>query len=861
MLSFHRTLSFRYVRQRWSRAVLVIASIALGVATLVATRALNQCMKQATRGAVTPLAGTADLMISLADSGVPGELVDELRRAHIPGLAEIRPLVLARVGLHGLPDQGDRLAMLVGIDIDAQRMSDDNLLRIDITNPLALMPGRRPAFLGSELAGSLPPGTDRLRVRASGKVNDLAILGTIDARGPAASLGGNLIVMRLADAAAVLGKPDDVTRIDLILAPDLPEADRERARARVAEVLVGRANVRGHEDDQRAMHDVMAGLEFGFLLGGVGALVVGLFLVYNALSVTVAERRHDIGILRSLGATRPQVAGLFAVEAAILGLAGAALGVPLGLGLAELARGPIQQVLSDILMPIEAGALSVGLLDIVIAIAAGIATAQAAAIVPAIRAANQEPADAVRRVPLVHGWRLRAVQIAGSGLLILGGALCIAFREYIPAPLGGPRSGSFGGLALVLVGILLATPLLAELAAHLFAPLAPYLLGIEGRLAADNLSRSPGRTGLVIAALAAGAALMFETAGLTDSTEFAILSWVDRSIAADLFVSCNSSLAASGNSQPMQQQVGRDIAALPEVEAVLPIRFQLISFRATKVYLIALDAQQFHDLGMARPGIVGREQFPALTAPGTVICSENFAVIHKLKVGDSVTIAGKHGPLQLRIVGTVPDYTWNRGTLYLDRPRYIREFDDDLVDSFDIYLKPEADIEAVRETIARRWGAPESLVVMTRAELRQTIADVVHRLYALAYAQQIVVGLVAGLGVVTALLISVLQRRRELGLLRAVGASQRQILFTVLAEAVLMGIIGAVIGLLVGLPLEWYAVRVILFEETGFSFPVLVPWKAVGIVTALALTTAILAGLGPAVHAMRQRIAEAIAYE
>jgi len=858
MLSFHRTLGFRYIRQRWSRAALVIASIALGVATLVATRALNQCMKQATRGAITPLAGTADLMVSLADSGVPIRLVEELRRANIPGLAEVRPLVLARVSL---PDQGERPAMLVGVDIDSPRMSDDNLLKVEVTNPLALLPGRRPAFLGSELAGALPQGSDRLRVRAAGKINDLAVLGTIDARGPAASLGGSLIAMRLADAAGLLGKPDDVTRIDLILTPDLPDAERERARTRVAEVLAGRANVRGHEDDQRAMHDVMAGLEFGFLLGGVGALVVGLFLVYNALSVTVAERRHDIGILRSLGATRGQVAGLFAVEAAILGLAGAALGVPLGLGLAQLARGPIQQVLSDILMPVEAGALSVGLLDILIAIAAGIATAQAAAIVPAIRAANQEPADAVRRVPLVHGWRLRVVQIAGSGLPILGGALCIAFREYIPDALGGPRSGSFGGLALVLVGILLATPLLAELAAHLFAPLAPYLLGIEGRLAADNLSRSPGRTGLVIAALAAGAALMFETAGLTDSTEFAILNWIDRSIAADLFVSCNSSLAASGNSQPMQERIGSEMATLPGVEAVLPIRFQLINFRSTKVYLIALDAQHFHDLGMSRPGIVGRDPFPGLSRPGTVICSENFAVIHKLHVGDSVTIAGKRGPLTLRIIGTVPDYTWNRGTLYLDRPRYVRDFDDDLVDSFDVYLKPGADVEAVRETIARRWGAPESLVVMTRAELRQTIADVVHRLYALAYAQQIVVGLVAGLGVVTALLISVLQRRRELGLLRAVGASQRQILFTVLAEAVLMGIIGAVIGLLVGLPLEWYAVRVILLEETGFSFPVLVPWKAVGIVTALALATAILAGLGPAIHAMRQRIAEAIAYE
>jgi putative ABC transport system permease protein len=796
-------------------------------------------------------------MVSLGESGVPRELADELLRAKIPGLAEVRPLVLARVSL---PNLGDRSATLVGVEIDPQRAATANPWGIEtkLTNLVALLPGKRPAFVGSELASAFPDGIDVIRVRAAGQVTEVAGAGTLEARGPAATLGSTVIAMRLQDAASVLGKPDTVTRVDLILTP---EANRDRVQAQVAAVLAGRAVVRPPEDEHKAMRDVMAGLEFGFLLGGVGALVVGLFLVYNALSVTVAERRHDIGILRSLGATRGQVAGLFAVEAVLLGLAGAALGVPLGFGLAQLARSPIQQVLSEILLPIEAGPLSVSLKDILIAVAAGIATAQAAAIIPAIRAAYQEPADAVRRVPLVHGWRLRALQVAGSGLLILSGVLFIALRDWIPDDLGGPRTGSFGGLAPLFFGILLATPLPAELAARLLSPLAPSLFGIEGRLAADNLARSPGRTGLVIAALAACTALMFETAGLTDSTEHAILSWIDQSIAADLFVSCNSPIAASGNSQPMPERLGRDIAALPEVEAVLPVRFQLVNYRATKIYLIALDAQRFHDMGKSRPGIIGRDLFPELCRPGTAIVSDNFAMIHKVQVGDTVTINGKHGPLEFRIAGTVQDYTWNRGSLYLDRALYVREFDDTLVDSFDIYLKPGADAEAVRKDIARRWGAQEALVVLTRAELRQTIADVVHRLYALAYAQQIVVALVAGLGVVTALLISVLQRRRELGLLRAVGASQLQILFTVLAEAVLMGLVGAVIGLLVGVPLEWYAVRVILLEETGFSFAVRVPWRAAGVVTLLALATAILAGLGPAVHAMRQRIAEAIAYE
>jgi putative ABC transport system permease protein len=125
----------------------------------------------------------------------------------------------------------------------------------------------------------------------------------------------------------------------------------------------------------------------------------------------------------------------------------------------------------------------------------------------------------------------------------------------------------------------------------------------------------------------------------------------------------------------------------------------------------------------------------------------------------------------------------------------------------------------------------------------------------------LVVGLVAGLGVVIALLISVLQRRRELGLLRAVGASRSQVLRSVLAEALLMGLIGAVSGLLLGIPLEWYAVRIILLDEAGFLFPLVIPWMAAAWIILAAILLATLAGLGPAVHAMHLRIPDAIAYE
>jgi putative ABC transport system permease protein len=153
------------------------------------------------------------------------------------------------------------------------------------------------------------------------------------------------------------------------------------------------------------------------------------------------------------------------------------------------------------------------------------------------------------------------------------------------------------------------------------------------------------------------------------------------------------------------------------------------------------------------------------------------------------------------------------------------------------------------------------LIVQTRRELQEHILDLIDRLYAIALSQQFVVMFVAALGVVTALLISVLQRRREMGLLRAIGASRNQVVRSVLAEACLMGVIGTIIGLAVGIPLQWYVLRVVILEESGYLFPMHIPWLAGTLIAVAAMSAATLAGLGPALHSVRMRIPEAIAYE
>src|SRR5438445_6712630 len=423
MFSLYRTLSLRYLQQRWPRAVLVVASIALGVATLVATRALNQSMTEAVRGATAPLAKVADLHVSNGESGVPISLADELTR--IEGVRRVEPMVLGRVRMPDLENQ--RLALLLGIAWKADS-ADSNPwgVRIDWTIPPESVPGLkgtdpqnllstlkqylrgvpeayqvRPVLIGGDLAEELKPANLDQRLQKvldglvslvqrfvgaelAGKLRNAPIraqpanqephllikAGTIHAEGVANDLLRNALVMDANDAAELLGQPGLATRIDLFLEPT---ASRPEIAQRIESYLTERTNViraataaglaasprlpsnagslgflvaapqqpaqvRTPEANNQRIQDVMAGLQIGFSLCGFGAIVVGLFLVYNALAVTVAERRHEIGILRAVGATRGQIWSLVLGEAVMLGVAGAALGGPAGLALGRSGR-------------------------------------------------------------------------------------------------------------------------------------------------------------------------------------------------------------------------------------------------------------------------------------------------------------------------------------------------------------------------------------------------------------------------------------------------------------------------------------------------------------------------------------------
>jgi putative ABC transport system permease protein len=884
MFSLFGAFSVPYLQRRWERAFLIICSIALGVATLVSSEVINRLIDSLTKETSTPVA-VGELLISNGELGIDASVLPALEKAKIAGVSQLLPVTIDRVQLEEIPD---RSAVLFGTrlpkSIDA---GTGDLQQFGMSVEV------RPQALSALLTGqwcliSRDLWNERkqlgisenkpLQVRIGTRIEPISVLAILDVQpnSPASVFAKNLMIVevnlalqltknRPLDASQLLSSSlaagwdtfqvGRLNRIDVVLDRG---TDPKTIQPKLQEIVEKRGLVRTIEQQKKSTEDIVGGLKIGFTLCSAAVLVVGLFLVYNALAVSVTERRREIGILRALGATRVQVGSLFSLEAFFLGLIGSLAGLPFGQLLARFAIDQLREELEAIFQNDTLNLVQIDWWIAIIAVTAGTITSTLASLIPSIQAANDEPAEAVRRRTASSGGIYTWIHRITCLVLIIGGLLMVSLRGVLP-----PRLGSYVGLVIALTGLFMAMPIFVGIFAAILSAIVQRVGGLTARMAADNLVRSPARTGLVIGALAAGVSLMFQTAGVGKSNEIPIRAWLKQVLCADGFVFWGNLAAANSSATPVESRVALDIENnVPGVESVVRLRFYRPEFRGVLIYLLAVDAKKYHDSVRKRipTGLEGLTAFPKLSEGDFIVASDNFLAKNNIKVGETIAVAGPSGPVELKIIGSGQDYSWNQGTVFMDRERYIQRFQDESVDMMHVYFDQQADRpETLKKLDA--YTSKIGLASKDREFLDNYLTEVINRIYKLAYLQQIVIALVAALGVVNTLLIAVLQRRREIGLLRAVGATRSQVMWSVLAEATLMGILGTVLGLCLGLPMEWYTLNVLIFEESGFQFDTLIPWKETLGIGLLAILSATLAGLIPAFHAVRLRIADAIAYE
>jgi putative ABC transport system permease protein len=811
----------------------------------------NQSVLFAFNRTVERIAGKTELQVSAGEPGFNEEVLEIVQSA--PSVRVAVPIIEAVVD-SGIPGQGSLL--ILGVDMTGDRSLReydlDEAGGTVIDDPLIFLAQPDSIILTREFAerNGLAVNSKLTLGTALGE-RAFTVRGIMESAGLASAFGGNLAIMDIYAAQKMFGRGRTFDRIDLAVKPERTIAQvQEELRARLGPGFeVDLPSSRGQQfEAMTAAYAIMVSISSLF------ALFIGMFIIYNAFAIAVTERRSEIGVLRALGATRGQIRRLFLLESAITGVIGSLGGVAFGLVIARGIAASIGTLMSDVYgVAQRAEGIAADPILLGGAVLIGVATSMVAAFLPARQAASVDP---------VHALQKGKYQVLSAGESRLRVVVAALFLSVSVACLivGTSRALFYVGYALAVVAALLLGPLLSLALARTLRPVLKRLRPVEGALAADSLIQAPRRTSASVAAVMLSLALVVAFAGMARASYLSIIEWMDAALNPDLFVMPSQDIVIRTVRFPPDME--KELAAIAGIERIQPVRNARIVFRGTPVMIVATDVASLGETAPRDP-VAGdpREMYRKTAAGEGLIVSDNLAELQNLRVGDVLEIPAPHETIRLPIVAVVVDYSDQQGTILMDRRLFMKHWRDDTINAFRAYLAPGASRDEVKRAILERYAGVRQVFVLTNEELKAYIIRITDQWFALTSVQIAVAVLVAILGIVNTLTVSITDRRRELGVLQAVGGMRGQIRRTIWLEAVSIGGLGLVLGFALGAVNLYYILQIVHRDIAGMRLDYVFPSSVAVTLIPVILGAAFVAALWPAESAVRSSLVEALEYE
>ena len=846
-----RLLSWPYLRRHVLRWTLTLAGIVLGVAVFVAMHTANRSIFSAFDKTIDQIAGSAQLQVSAGEFGFDESILERVQA--VPEVGVAVPVIEANVETK-IPGQGSIL--LLGIDMTGDRsLRDYELKDADdaiIDDPLVFLAQPDSVMVTKEFA-------ERNKLEVNSRVplltidgeKQFTVRGIMSSAGMTQAFGGNLAVMDIYAAQQVLGRGRRFDRID-IRAKEGITVDQCKAAVKAAlgesfEVETPSARGRHFEGLLRSYSTAMT-------ISSLFALIVGMFIIYNSFAIAVTQRRSEIGILRALGATRGQIQRLFFLESITAGFVGSALGAFAGVGMASVITTYMSTVLEQTTgFAQRVTELAIDPKLIVAGIAIGVITSIFAASIPARSAARVDPVQALQKGKyqvLSAGENRRRRRMALTVSLISVACLFLSYSKLF----------FYAGYVLMIVAGLLLAPALTLLLSKCLRPILKQLLPAEGTLAADSLVQAPRRTSATVSALMLSLAMVVGFGGFAHSFYTSVGEWMDNALNPDFFVSPSANLVVRAITFPASiRSVIEHVAGVDQVQLVRNAR---VSFRNVPVMVLAIETEKVSGTVHRIPVAGTTEEMNRLTGQGKgMMVSDSFAQIHTVRMGDIVELPTPSGLLKLPIVGIVRDYSDLQGSLLIDRSVYTKWWNDDTANVARVYVKKGEDVGVVRQRVIDALAGHHGLLVLTNREVRDWIMKLIDQWFALTYNQIAVAILVAVLGIVNTLTVSITDRRRELGVMQAVGGLRNQIRRTIWIEAFSIGVIGLVLGTALGAINLYYSLGMVKRDLGGLDLDYIFPLAFVAFMIPTILAASFIAAIGPAESAVRGSLVEALEYE
>jgi putative ABC transport system permease protein len=820
------------------RALLTLSAIAIGVAVVLAIDLAGTAAAGSFRSSMETLAGENDLEIVTA-GGVPENVVGMLDSLPYP----LR--VTPRIEDYAIVAETKQTLPLIGLDLVAQAgRATTSFSFSGVDDVWKFLAAKDSIWIGESLRRKPGEHVDLL-------INDQ--IATYTVRGVFADSNGSApaVVMDISAAQHALNRFGRIDRI-LVQVPPSPSLEdwQQRLRQALPAGVLVRAAGAGTNENRR----MLAAFRWNLRLLSYIALVVGAFLIYNTISVSVVRRRSEIGIVRALGASRGLVLAAFLAEAACFGLFGALIAMPLGRLMAGGAVQMMGATVEALYVSSRPGVIALTPFSVLLALLVGGGVAVASAYSPAREASFVPPIEA-----MAHGRREYTTRVHKTRdiFIALAVGLAAAAASRAPAIDGKPLFGYLASLLLICASAF-AMPALVDGISSVASRLLKGMLGVEALLASRSLSSSLRRTSVLVGALSTAIAMMTAVGIMVGSFRETVLLWIGDQLPADLYMRPAGNPAADRH-PTISTEVTEKIARLPGIAAVDRLREYEISYEGMPAGLGSIELnilRSYHNADFLS-GRKTNEVLAELRDSHAVLVSEPFANKHHVRPGDSLVLSLGDNVASFRVVDIYYDYSSERGSILMDRNVMLRYLPDPAASNLAIYVNPNSPIEDVRAEIERA-AAGHRVLMFTNRDLRGEALRIFDRTFAITYALEAIAILVAVMGVAGALLALVIDRRRELGLLRFLGAASGQIRKLIVIEAGLIGLLANFAGIALGFALS--LVLIFVINKQSFGWTIRFHWPVAVLLGALTLVyvATVLASLYPARIAVRLNPVEVV---
>lgn len=859
---FNLRFSLRSLRTRPSRMLLSTFGIMLGVATILAISITNQTALESVKRLFSDTAGKANLIIVNAESDKSGLSSQILRKVQeIPEIEAAVPTVHINTLLADQVNTPEIGLSFFGSDIGGLTLYGINPGQDTQVRDYSIVEG---VYLSQD-----PDSTEVVLVENFAEDNDiqlgksieivtgdgieiLKVVGLMAKEGPGQLNNGAFGIIQLPTAQKYYYRQDELDQIDIVVDPNYEEKTKlEQVKSKIQQIVGEEYSVIYPASQGERMTQMLESYQIGLNFLSGTALFVGIFLIYNAFSMTVVERTREFGMLRTIGMTRAQVTRQVLIEAAVLGVIGSLLGIMLGIfmarGLSRLMELLIDQSLTGIQVPQDA---------IFVGIFIGIFAAIVAAAIPAFQAGRISPLEALRiRGNVKEGWFIKRSWIIGVLLLLI--SIVILILNPFPYDVQF-RMGSVVVFSLFIGGTLII-PGSVRIWERILRPFIRVLYGSSGRLGSSNIQRAKLRTTLTVAALMIGVAMIIIVWVMTGSFKGDLDEWLEGYIGGDLYVT---------SSLPIGRDVWKKLEALPGIAGATPVRYFEVTWKVDQsndenLVFMALDPYSYNQVTSFVFSEMSTDEAGALNelAGGdSIFISSVLAEKYILEPGDQITLLTKTGERQFNIAAVVVDY-YNQGLVvngsWVDMNRYFRLKD---ANAFLVKIEQGYDSLQVQELIEARYGKIERLVVASNQSLLNRVTGLLNQAFGMFDVLALIAMFVGFLGIMNTLTMNVMERTQEIGMLRSVGMTRSQVIFMVLAESAQIGLIGGIFGVIFGVILAWIFMLA-MTAMSGYRLDFILPPDRILIALVIAVLVSQVAALLPAIRAARLRILEAIQYE